>query len=64
MFTAEQTASVKRMFKVLIDHKEQTTKGGFLPKDLTPILDEMVIEQTILKRPTVHGVRYFINLKE
>lgn len=49
------------MILTLAKFKENNTKGGFSLQDLTPIIDEMVDDGTLIERPTMHRNIFFIN---
>lgn len=62
-FNEEETAKLKAMLGFLIKkkHRESNGKCGFHIMELQPLLDDMVAEGVITKRPTINNSQYFIN---
>lgn len=62
-FTPEEQDKLKTMLTFLIKRKHVESGGhcGFTPRELEPILDDMVDEGLLVKRNTIHNYQYFIN---
>lgn len=62
-FTPEEKDSLKKMMLFVAKKRFRESGGhsGFDANDLTPILDELVADGLLIKRPTIHKSKYFIN---
>ncbi len=57
----EELNDVKEVLQFLVKKKSEATggHGGFSPKNLEPILENMEKEGLIKSRPTINGIGYF-----
>ncbi len=61
-FTPEEKQSVKTMLHFLVKRKHKNSGGhcGFHPIELLELLEELVQEEKIKARDTIHARRYFL----
>jgi hypothetical protein len=61
-FTPEEKESIKKMLLFLVKKKHKTSGGhcGFHPMELLENLEELVQEEKIQARDTIHARRYFL----
>lgn len=63
--TPEEKQSVKKMLLFLVKNKHKVSGGhcGFHPMELLTIIEELVQEEEIMARDTIHARMYFMNTK-
>lgn len=63
--TKDEKQSVKKMLLFLVKNKSKSSGGhcGFHPMELLPIIEELVQEEEIKARETIHARMYFLNTK-
>lgn len=64
-FTLEERTKIKAMLLHLIKQKHGQSGGhcGFLINELNPILEDLVKDGEITKRPTININQYFLTTK-
>jgi len=64
-FTTEETTKIKAMLLYVVRKKQMESdfKCGFHITELNIILEELVKEGKIIKRPTINNDKYFLTNK-
>ncbi len=64
-YTPEEIKKLKAMLLYLVQKLDKQSGGhsGFHENQFRPVLDEMVQDGTLEKRPTIHTEKYFLTKK-